>query len=809
MKRKFIISGGGTGGHIYPALAIADALKIRYPEAEILFVGAKGKMEMEKIPEAGYPIVGLPISGLQRKLSLANLSFPFKVVGSLVQAHKIISRFRPDAVIGTGGFASGPVLYAAASRNIPTLIQEQNALPGITNKILAKKVDSICVAYESALKYFPKNKTVITGNPVRKDFEKNDVNTADARQFFGLNTEKKTLLVLGGSLGAGKINQLVAGHLAFLKENDLQLLWQTGSYYYENYKHLATETVKILPFIKNMKNAYGAADVIVSRAGALTVSELCLVGKAVIFIPSPNVAEDHQTKNAKALSDKGAAILIKEAEADTVFSEHLLSVFSKPEQRLSLGNSIRNLATPNATKQIVEQIVRLVEPESAKPEKLFFLGIGGIGMSALARQALKNHTAIAGYDKVQSSLTRALEKEGAHIFYEDTPDKLPQEFQNPSATQVIYTPAVPKSSLLYEYFNQSGFKIWKRSEWLGKLSAQYPCLAIAGTHGKTTSSTLLAHLMKQSGLKITAFLGGISQNYHTNFIADGNEALVVEADEFDRSFHRLNPFYSAVTSTDADHLDIYGTQKEMLEAYQEFIGKTSAGGKVFVNEKVNLKGISYGFGKNNDYQIINLSIEEGKYRFDIKTPTEILQNFSYGLPGKHNLSNALLATAMALEWGIGPEKIRKGLENFEGVERRFTRLIDTADCVLIDDYAHHPSEIDAVYEALTAFYPNRKKTVVFQPHLYSRTRDFMEDFAASLSAFDRVRLLDIYPARELPIEGVTAQALMERIAAGDKKVLSKEELLQELTVKKPELLILLGAGDIADLTPPIKEILNA
>lgn len=808
MNKKFILSGGGTGGHIYPAVAIADALKQRYPDAEFLFVGAQDKMEMEKVPQAGYTIEGLWISGLQRKISLQNLSFPFKVISSLNKAKRILKNFAPDAVIGTGGFASGPILYAASQKKIPTLIQEQNALPGITNKILSKKVDKICVAYETVLKYFPTEKTLLTGNPVRKDLENIEISSSTARLHFGLQAQTHTLLVLGGSLGAGKINELIAHHLDFFKQNNIQLLWQTGKYYFEKYRSLENETVKIVPFIKEMQLAYAAADVIVSRAGALTVSELCLVGKAVIFIPSPNVAEDHQTKNAQAMADKNAALLINENEADDNFSQILLNVFEQPDKRAALGKAIKKLAKPHATNTIVTEIAKLIEPPNTAQQNLFFLGIGGIGMSALARHALKNKAAVAGYDKVESQLTRSLTSDGATIFYEDEVTSIPLPFRSAQQTQVIYTPAVPKNTRLFAWFEQNGFQMMKRSEWLGQLTREHRCLAIAGTHGKTTTSTLLAHLLKEGGQQITAFLGGISQNYHTNFLADGADALIVEADEFDRSFHRLSPFFSAVTSTDADHLDIYGSKEEMLKAYEIFAKNTQPGGKVFVNENVNLKGIKYGFIKNSDYRLTNIRITEGKYCFDIESPKGKLENLRFGLPGKHNLSNALLATVMALEWGLATEKIALGLASFQGVERRFTRHIDTAKCVFIDDYAHHPTEIKAVFEAVNSFYPNRKKTVLFQPHLFSRTRDFMKDFADALSAFDRVWLAEIYPARELPIAGIDSRALLDLISIRDKKIVNKQSVLEALKTTSPELLLVLGAGDIAEWVEPIKKCLE-
>jgi len=317
---NILVSGGGTGGHIYPAIAIANEIKARYPDANFLFVGAKDKMEMEKVPQAGYEIKGLWISGIQRKLTLKNLLFPIKLIDSLIKAGRIIRQFKPDVAIGTGGFASGPTLMAAHRRKIPTLIQEQNSFPGITNKHLGKKANVICVAYDNLERFFPSDKMVKTGNPVRADLlsihkkEKVEV----ARELFELNKKRKTILVLGGSLGARKINQLIEENLSFFDDQDVQVIWQCGKFYYEQYKKYdELKNVQVHAFINKMDLAYAAADVIISRAGASSVSELCIVGKPTIFIPSPNVAEDHQTKNAKSISDKHAAILLRESELDT------------------------------------------------------------------------------------------------------------------------------------------------------------------------------------------------------------------------------------------------------------------------------------------------------------------------------------------------------------------------------------------------------------------------------------------------------------------------------------------------------------
>ncbi len=358
---NILLSGGGTGGHIYPAIAIANELKVRYPQAKFLFVGAKDRMEMEKVPQAGYEIKGLWISGVQRKLTIDNLSFPFKLLSSLWKAKKIIKQFKPDVAIGTGGFASGPTLIVANRKGIPTLIQEQNSFPGITNKLLSKKANKVCVAYDHLERFFPLDKIVKTGNPVRQDLLTIDSKTDEGKQFFKLDKTKKTILVLGGSLGARKINQLIENNLEFFKNKEEQVIWQCGKLYFEEYKKYdALEYVQVHQFVNRMDLAYAASDIIISRAGASSVSELCIVGKPVIFIPSPNVAEDHQTKNAKSIADKQGAILLKESELET-FSTVFETLLKDEGKQKELSENIKELALPRATTDIVNEIEKLLK----------------------------------------------------------------------------------------------------------------------------------------------------------------------------------------------------------------------------------------------------------------------------------------------------------------------------------------------------------------------------------------------------------------------------------------------------------------
>lgn len=361
---RVLISGGGTGGHVYPAIAIANAIKDKDPSAEILFVGAKGKLEMEKVPAAGYPIKGLWISGFQRKISARNLSFPLKLASSLYRARKIIKEFQPDVAVGVGGYASGPILQMASMMNIPTLIQEQNSYPGITNKILAKKVNKICVAYDGMERFFPSNKIIFTGNPVRRDLYDAHINLEEAKASFGIRNDHKTVLIFGGSLGARRINESVEGAFDMLKrQSEINYIWQVGKMYFDEYSCgvvAALPNVTVLPFIERMDYAYAVADAVVCRAGALTISEIALINKPAVLIPSPHVAEDHQTKNAMALVSKDAALMVKDADAKQQMMPTILELLKDEKKQQNLVANLKKMGRPNATASIANEIMKLI-----------------------------------------------------------------------------------------------------------------------------------------------------------------------------------------------------------------------------------------------------------------------------------------------------------------------------------------------------------------------------------------------------------------------------------------------------------------
>ena len=440
---------------------------------------------------------------------------------------------------------------------------------------------------------------------------------------------------------------------------------------------------------------------------------------------------------------------------------------------------------------------------------VYFIGIGGIGMSALARYFNANGKVVAGYDRTSTDITEMLEKEGIKVHFTDEVKAIPASFKNTITTLVVYTPAIPKDHKELTFFQENGYQVVKRSEVLGFITKNSFCLAVAGTHGKTTTSSILAHIMVESGASVSAFLGGIAENFNSNLVLKGSEYTVVEADEFDRSFLRLSPNIACITSMDADHLDIYGDEQHLIEGFHEFAGKIKPGGSLIVRNGLNIAGETYGLEDNSDYSFQNIHIVDGIYHFDFKYAGGIYKDITFMKPGRHNLLNALAAIAMAVKAGIAPEKLLPHLATFKGVKRRFSYIIKEKDFVFIDDYAHHPSEINALYQAVTEMYPNTPKTIVFQPHLFTRTRDFMNDFAKSLSQFDEVILLDIYPARELPIEGITSQVLLEKITTSKKTLVSKTELIPLLLKKRPQLLLAVGAGDIGAEVAHIKEAIKS
>ena len=437
---------------------------------------------------------------------------------------------------------------------------------------------------------------------------------------------------------------------------------------------------------------------------------------------------------------------------------------------------------------------------------VFFIGIGGIGMSALARYFKTIGKNVSGYDKTPSMLTDELIESGIAIHFEDRIDLIPKDYYTEN-TLVIITPAVPVTHSQWNFFLEREYQVKKRAEVLGIITKDTFCFAVAGTHGKTTTSSILGHILFESGADVTAFVGGIVENYNSNLIGTGKTVTVVEADEFDRSFLHLHPNIACVTSMDADHLDIYGTSEEIEASFVEFANKVEDKSQLFITNEWPIEGVNCAVNEEAVYKAFNVRVGNGSYVFDVQTPTETIRDIAFGLPGRHNLMNALMALAMAKTFGTSSEAIAKALASFKGIRRRFSYQIKTPNLVYIDDYAHHPTEINAVHQAVRELYPNQKVLAIFQPHLFSRTKDFADDFAKSLSQFDEVVLLDIYPARELPMEGITSQWLMNKMTNENKKLVSKEDLIPTILASDSRIIVTIGAGDLGEMVPSIKKAL--
>lgn len=449
-------------------------------------------------------------------------------------------------------------------------------------------------------------------------------------------------------------------------------------------------------------------------------------------------------------------------------------------------------------------------------QAIYFIGIGGIGMSNLARYFMLKGKKVAGYDRTETLLTKQLVKEGAEIHYADDVNLIPAYCKDKSSTMIVYTPAVPSYNEEVKYFHQNNFDIQKRAQVLGTITKSSKALCCAGTHGKTTTSSMLAHILKQSHLDCNAFLGGILKNYNSNLmLSDKSEFTVIEADEYDRSFHWLHPYMALITSVDPDHLDIYGTEEEYLKSFEKFTSLIQSGGALVIKHNIklspkvadNVKVYTYSMNKG-DFHAENIRIGNGEIRFDFVTPSETIENIQLGVPVKINIENGVGSMALAWLNGATADELRHAMSTFQGARRRFDFLLKTDKIVMVDDYAHHPQELAASITSVKELYPDRKVIGVFQPHLYSRTKDFAAEFAESLSLLDELILLDIYPAREKPIEGVTSKIIFDKVTC-PKVLCNKEELLPLLEKKQDiEILLTIGAGDIDQLLEPIREILE-
>ena len=831
-KPRIIISGGGTGGHIFPAISIAHAIKAINPDAEILFVGAEGRMEMQRVPQAGFEIKGLPICGFDRKNPLKNIAVLLKIMRSQLMARSIIRQFRPMVAVGVGGYASGPTLRIAGKMGIPTLLQEQNSYAGVTNKILARKASRICVAYDGMDRFFPADKIIKTGNPVRPSLLEGGMTRKKAAAKMGLDAGKRIVLIIGGSLGARSLNESVMANLDLIRmSEDVQFVWQTGKFYFEEMKSRLAEQKPVpnlfpTEFVQDMDQAYAAADLVISRAGASSISELCLLGKPVILVPSPNVAEDHQTKNALALADRDAAIHIRDVDARKELIPAAVDLVNDKARLEQLHDNILKLAMYDSAETIAREVLKLAGYGSGtlkldEIKSVYFVGAGGIGMSALVRYFLARGCKVGGYDKTSTDLTSALIKEGAMIGFEDDVDRIDECFRDSRSTLVVYTPAIPADNKIMRWFNMHCFDVQTRAQVLGTLTRSLDGLCVAGTHGKTTTSSMVAHILDGTEEGCNAFLGGILKNIGSNLmISNKSRRVVIEADEFDRSFHHLTPLRTVITAVDADHLDIYGTYEAYVESFRKYTSLIKPGGDLILHvglqDKLKpelQKGVTlhtYGLDEGT-FHAANIRIGGGELKFDYVSPLGSIADVELGVPIPINVENAVAAMAMAQLSGASDDVIRERIASFRGCDRRFDFHVKTDSKVYLSDYAHHPEEIRQCALSLRKLYADRKITAIFQPHLYTRTRDFYNEFAESLSIFDEVWLLEIYPAREEPIPGVTSSLIADTMRPGVcKGIITKNQVkeLVESIKDDTQVLVTLGAGDLEDYVDTITKIIK-
>lgn len=810
-----IVTGGGTAGHIYPAIAVAQRLRDR--GHNILFVGANGKMEMEKVPFAGFEIVGLPVAGFNRKQFFSNFSVAIKMGRAILKSRRIINRFKPDVVVGFGGYASAPIMKAAQMKGVKTILHESNSYAGVTNRLLGGRADVVCCGYDGMDKFFSADKIVVTGTPLRVvPYLNNDLHS-EALSWLGLVNGPKTILVVGGSLGARSLNEVMIKLLEREPVAGIQILWQTGTLYYDEMVQRAAEvnrwskSVVLVPFIDRMDYAYLVADVVICRAGAGTISELSLLGKVAVFVPSPNVAEDHQTKNAMSLVRVGAAEMVADVDAQELLFDKVFDLLGDNEKMIAIAQKVKALAKPNA----VDDVVNIVEGVYNTERNIFFVGVGGIGMSALARFFKYKGYHVGGYDLTQTPLTLALQNEGIEIIYEDCVNAVPKKFKSKN-TYVIITPAIPSDNKILHYYKENGFEVKKRSEALGLLCNDKFLMAVAGTHGKTTTSSMASHFLVASTGEGSAFLGGIAKNFESNVVMGQGKNMIVEADEFDRSFWQLTPDVAVITAADPDHLDIYGTPEEFKVGFETFIDKIKEGGRVIIKKGVDLKidrkDISvYSYSLNDsscDFYATNLHCDAyGQYEFDIVTPSKHIEGCRLSIAGLVNVENCVAAVALVDSVVFDSKKLRLALSSYCGVARRFDMWVKDEKGVYMDDYAHHPDELRAMLTSVKDIFPNRHITIVFQPHLYSRTKDFAEQFANSLSIADKCILIPIYPARELPMDGVTSKIIYDKVTC-EKEMVEKEKLNNHIENMDFDVLITAGAGNIDQHCAAIAEIVH-
>lgn len=803
---KIMISGGGTGGHIYPALTIADELKKIIPDAEIIYVGTAVGLEKDIVPRYGYDMRYIEVAGFRRSLSFDTFKSFYLLYKGLKQAKELIALEKPDLVIGTGGYVCGPIVYQAAKAGIVTCIQEQNAMPGVTNKILSRYVNRIFLGYEAARKYFPgKANVAYTGNPIRREIV--NVDRAAAYDELRLNPNMKTILVFGGSRGARSINKAMVGvELALSGREDVQILHATGeANYTEHMKALGAKggvgnNIHVVPYLHNMPSAQAVADFTVCRAGAIGLAEIAAKGIPAILIPFPFATANHQEFNARAVEEKGAAKVILDKDVTSaVLFEKIEFLLLNPDELAKMRSAALNFSSLGAGENIARQALGVWAMHN---KNLHFVGVGGAGMSAIASVFLAKGIKVQGSDVNKSEIVDRLISQGANIAVGHAAENIE------NADALILSTAIRSTNPEVMAAKAKGLPALHRSDALSWLVNDGDGVTVAGAHGKTTTTSMLACIAQKANLGATSLIGGDVVQLGGNAVTGKGNWVIAEADESDGSFLKFHPQIAVVTNIEGDHLDHYGSMENLCAAFKQYLHNLKPGGLAVLcadnpntaklAELVNVPVVTYGI-ENGDYTAKEIVYKGKETTYKLYCDNEFVADVKLIVPGRHNVENSVGAFAVAKSMGIDEKIILEALADFHGAKRRFETKALVNDIWFVDDYAHHPTEIKAVLKA--AKQTGSKRIVgCFQPHRYTRTKLLLEEFKHAFDDCDILAVTDVYAASEDPIEGGTSDVLVNAIkeATGKEVVYTPSfdeafDYLKEI-IQPGDLVMSIGAG---------------
>ena len=881
MSRPLVVifSGGGTGGHLYPALALAHALEDRRPDVSSFFVGAERGLEARILPERGCRHLLVRIEGLRRGGFLSNLGVMGLLVRATRQVAEAFRRLRPDLVVVTGGYAGGPAGLAAVLTRTRLVLQEQNSVPGVTTRALALFASEIHLAFPEAVRALPRRarrRATFSGNPIRLPTR---ASRREAAATLGLDPDNRIVLVTGGSQGSRALNRIVleavrgihAGELE--RPEGLELFWVTGpsglSTVEAGLEAIgAPAWVRTVGYTDDMPRVLALADVAVSRAGAMTTSEFLASGVPSILIPLPTAAGDHQTRNARALREAGAALHLPEEGASGADLWSLLYPLVRDRtRRAAMADAARRRGRPFAAREIAASLATLLprparrgeepgtgrkarrddsadgdRPAAVRPPAsgrgasialrdrlpagvVHFVGIGGAGMCALAEAIVRQGGRVSGCDLAPGDSVQPLERLGVRVF----PEHGPAHVEDVGA--LIVSSAIPPGHPELAAAARAGIPVWKRARALGAWVNPGRVVAVSGTHGKTTTTAMITQILAVAGRDPTGFAGGWVPEWNGHLRQGADELFVVEADEYDRSFHHLRPSLAVVTNMDADHLDTYGDISGVRAGFLRFLGGVSEGGRVLICSDdpgaaslipwLGVRARSFGFSPGSQLRGLDFSQGPRESRLRVVEDGRSRGHLEVGIAGRHNADNALAAAAASRELGVEWPAIRAALRDFRGVARRFQRLGTEGGVTVVDDYAHHPKEVRAALATARASAPGQRLVAVFQPHLYTRTRDFLAAFASALAGSDVVWITEIYPAREPPIPGIDGGLLARTVEracadvpgrAGEVRFHAQLESLPAAlagALRPGDLCLTLGAGSIERVGPALMERLRA